>query len=127
MNEGNDALKKAAFEEINGVVLLTVPEAAKLAHTSPPTVWRWIKESEISFTRLGKKVYIEEGCLVDFMLTPENELTRADMEDLSIDPGEIEDILACQIREREALKRGATKLSEVDPPPFGSFLSFHND
>ena len=99
------------------IVLLTVAQVAKLAHTSVPTVRRWISEEKIHTIRLGNRIFIQEEWLKDFMFTPEYPLTRADMEDLNIDPQEIEDILACQIRERDALKRGATCLSEVAGPP----------
>jgi len=99
------------------IVLLTVAKVAKLAHTSVPTVRRWIAEERIDIVRLGNRIYIQEEWLKNFMFTPENAITRADMEDLNISEKEIEDILACQIQEREALKKGATKLSEVSPPP----------
>ena len=99
------------------VVFLTVPQAARLTHTSAPTVRRWIADEKIAVTRLGNKIFIPQEWLKDFMFTPENALTRADMEDLNITPKKIKDILACQIREREALKDGAIKLSEVSPPP----------
>ena len=106
------------------VVLLTVPQVAKLTHTSPPTVHRWIADEKIAVTRLGNRIFIQQEWLLDFFFTPEYPLTRGEMEDLNKDPQEIEDILACQIREREALKKGATKLSEIDPPPPEPFMSF---
>ena len=99
------------------IVLLTVAKVAKLAHTSAPTVRRWIAEEKIATIRLGNRIFIQQEWLKDFMFTPEYSLTRADMEDLNISEKEIQDILDCQIRERDALKKGATKLSEIDPPP----------
>ena len=97
--------------------LYTVAQVAQLAHTSVPTVRLWIKEEKLAVTRLGTRIFIEEEWLKEFMLTPENALTYDHCIELGVSEELTKALLACQDREREALARGATQLSEVEPPP----------
>lgn len=94
----------------------TIPEVARLAHTSAPTVRRWIKEEKLAVTQVGNRIVVEEQWLKQWMLTPENALTYDDCVDLGVDIEIIESVLACQDREQVALAQGATELSQVAPP-----------
>ncbi len=96
--------------------LLTAEESSKLLQLSRATMGRLFARGEIKALVLEGRFYTTERWLKDYVLTPENGITKQDLEDLHTPPALIRGLLDYGVRVRKALEAGATTLEEIPPP-----------
>jgi excisionase family DNA binding protein len=59
--------------------LVSVPEAARILHVSPSTIWRWIAHDTVPAYRVGpKRVWLKTGDLAKLASTPRESTRIAD-------------------------------------------------